>query len=85
MGLLCQCCGRFVTIDHFRIESRGKRSVPRWHVYQHRQPDATEVAEWFRRWPDANIAIRHRFGVGSVTSIALDAEDWFVFLDGVCL
>jgi hypothetical protein len=39
------------------IEPRGKRPLVRWQVYQHRLPDATEVAEWFRRWPDANIAV----------------------------
>jgi hypothetical protein len=39
------------------IEPRGKRPLVRWQVYQHRHPDATEVAEWFRRWSDANIAV----------------------------
>jgi hypothetical protein len=39
------------------VEPRGKRPLVRWQVYQHRLPDATEVAEWFRRWPDANIAV----------------------------
>jgi hypothetical protein len=39
------------------ITSRGKRPLIRWQVYQHRRPDVTEIAEWFQRWPDANIAI----------------------------
>lgn len=39
------------------IESRGKRPLIRWQVYQFRRPTATEVVEWFRRWPDANIAV----------------------------
>lgn len=39
------------------IEPRGKRPLIRWQVYQHRHPDATEVADWYRHWPDANIAI----------------------------
>ncbi|MCG6942708.1 MAG: bifunctional DNA primase/polymerase [Thiohalocapsa sp.] len=39
------------------IESRGKRPLLHWQVYQHRQPHATEVAEWFRQWPGANLAI----------------------------
>jgi hypothetical protein len=39
------------------VESRGKRPLIPWQVYQHRLSDPTEVAEWFRRWPDANIAI----------------------------
>jgi hypothetical protein len=30
------------------IESRGKRPLVRWRVYQHRYPDATEVAEWYQ-------------------------------------
>jgi hypothetical protein len=30
------------------IEPRGKRPLVRWQVYQHRLPDATEVAEWYQ-------------------------------------
>ena len=39
------------------IESRGKRPLVRWQVYQHRHPNATEINEWFQHWPDANIAV----------------------------
>jgi len=39
------------------IESRGKRPLVRWQIHEHRRPEAAEVAEWFRHWPDANIAI----------------------------
>ena len=39
------------------IESRGKRPLIRWEIYEHRRPDPTQIAEWFRHWPDANIAI----------------------------
>ena len=39
------------------IECRGKQPLIRWQVYQYRHPDATEVYQWFRHWPDANIAI----------------------------
>jgi hypothetical protein len=39
------------------IEPRGKRSLVRWQVYQHRHPEATEINDWFRHWPDANIAV----------------------------
>lgn len=39
------------------IEPRGKRPLIRWHVYQSRRADPTEVCDWFRRWPDANIAV----------------------------
>jgi hypothetical protein len=39
------------------IEARGKRPLIRWQVYEHRRAEAKEAAEWFRRWPDANIAV----------------------------
>ena len=39
------------------IEPRGKRPLVRWQVFQHRQPDSAEIADWFRQWPDANIAV----------------------------
>jgi hypothetical protein len=39
------------------IESRGKRPLVRWQVYQHRRPAPTEINDWFRHWPDANIAV----------------------------
>jgi hypothetical protein len=39
------------------IEPRGERPLIRWQVYRYRRPDATEIADWFRRWPDANIAV----------------------------
>ena len=39
------------------IEPRGKRPLIPWEVYQHRRPEVPEIAEWFARWPDANIAI----------------------------
>jgi hypothetical protein len=48
------------------IESRGKRPLIRWQVYQHRHPDTTEVATWFQRWPDANIAVVTGIGSGLV-------------------
>lgn len=39
------------------IEPGGKRPLVPWEVYRHRQHEATEAADWFRRWPDANIAV----------------------------
>lgn len=39
------------------VEPRGKRPLIRWQVYQYRRTDSAEIAEWFRRWPDANIAV----------------------------
>jgi hypothetical protein len=39
------------------IEPRGKRPLIRWQVHQYRQADTPEIGDWFRRWPDANIAV----------------------------
>jgi hypothetical protein len=39
------------------IEPRGKRPLVAWLEYQERQPTAAEVAGWFGRWPEANVAI----------------------------
>jgi hypothetical protein len=39
------------------IEPGGKRPLVAWLEYQGRQPAASEVAGWFGRWPDANLAI----------------------------
>jgi len=39
------------------IESRGKRPLIRWQVFQGRHPEPPEIADWFQRWPDANIAV----------------------------
>jgi hypothetical protein len=39
------------------IEPRGKRPLVRWQVYEHRRAEIPEIGDWFRRWPDANIAV----------------------------
>lgn len=39
------------------IEARGKESLIRWQVYQHRRPEMTELGDWFNRWPAANLAV----------------------------
>ncbi|MCU0836290.1 MAG: bifunctional DNA primase/polymerase [Chromatiaceae bacterium] len=39
------------------IEPRGERPLIRWQAYQYRRPEVTEVADWFQRWPDANLAV----------------------------
>jgi hypothetical protein len=39
------------------VEARGKRPLVAWLDYQERQPTAEEVAGWFGRWPEANVAI----------------------------
>lgn len=48
------------------IECCGKQPLVHWQVYRYRQPDTTEVSRWFRRWPDANIAIVTGVGSGLV-------------------
>lgn len=39
------------------IEPRGKRPLIRWQAYQYRRAEVTEIADWFQRWPDANLAV----------------------------
>ena len=39
------------------IESRGKHPLLAWDVYQHRRTEKPEFADWFERWPHANLAI----------------------------
>jgi hypothetical protein len=34
-----------------------KRPLVRWQTFQTRQPSLDEIRQWFRRWPDANVAI----------------------------
>jgi hypothetical protein len=35
----------------------GKRPLVPWLAFQQRRPTPGEVGEWFRRWPDANVAV----------------------------
>ena len=39
------------------IEPHGKRPLVAWTEYQQRRATVDEVTRWFRRWPDANVAI----------------------------
>ena len=39
------------------MHPRSKRPLVRWQLYQYRCADAAEIGDWFRRWPDANLAI----------------------------
>jgi hypothetical protein len=39
------------------IEAGGKRPVVPWEEFQRRIPDATEIGDWFWRWPHANVAV----------------------------
>jgi ABC-type Mn2+/Zn2+ transport system ATPase subunit len=34
-----------------------KRPLTRWDCLQHERPSEDDIADWFRRWPDANIGI----------------------------
>lgn len=39
------------------VEAGGKRPLVRWEAFQQRLPTKAELGHWFKRWPDANIAI----------------------------
>jgi hypothetical protein len=39
------------------LRPRDKRPLFAWEHLQHQQPSEQDVADWFRRWPEANIGI----------------------------
>ncbi len=39
------------------IRARGKMPLVTWEVHQERRAKQTEIEQWFRRWPDANVGI----------------------------
>lgn len=39
------------------LRPRDKRPLIRWEHLQNERPSEDNIAEWFRRWPDANIGI----------------------------
>ena len=39
------------------LKHRDKRPAIQWETLQHRRADAAAAAQWFKRWPDANIGI----------------------------
>jgi len=54
------------------IEPRGKRPLVAWTEYQQRRATVDEITRWFRRWPDANVAIV----TGEVSAIVvLDVDE----------
>lgn len=56
------------------IRPDTKRPAIKWMEYQHRQPTADEVTDWFEKFPDANIAVV----TGSVSGVVIvdcDNED----------
>lgn len=39
------------------IRPHSKQPLVLWQEYQSRRATETEIAAWFRRWPDANVAV----------------------------
>ncbi len=39
------------------IEPRAKRPIIAWQPFQRRAATSEEVAAWFQRWPQANVAV----------------------------
>lgn len=39
------------------VQSRSKRPLIKWEPLQHSRPKEKDVAAWFQRWPDANVAV----------------------------
>ena len=39
------------------LRERDKRPLIRWEHLQNERPTQDDVADWFRRWPDANVGI----------------------------
>lgn len=39
------------------VRPQDKRALVPWQEYQQRLADEEEIKNWFRRWPDANLAI----------------------------
>jgi hypothetical protein len=39
------------------IRPRDKRPLIAWESLQNSRPSASQAADWFRRWPDANVGI----------------------------
>jgi len=39
------------------VEARGKRPLIAWLEFQQRIASESEIASWFRKWPDANVGI----------------------------
>jgi hypothetical protein len=49
------------------VEPCGKRPVAAWLKFQRRIAPAEQIGAWFRRWPDANVAIV----TGSLTAVVV--------------
>ena len=56
--------GEAAALDYLRrgwsvvpVRPRTKRPMVSWTACQTRRPDARQIARWFERWPQANLAI----------------------------
>lgn len=55
------------------INPKSKRPCIAWSEYQQRQPTEQEVEQWFRQWPNANLALITG-QISKVAAIDLDNE-----------
>jgi len=39
------------------VAPRAKRPIVRWEPFQHEPPSEDQLEQWFKRWPDANLAV----------------------------
>jgi len=39
------------------VAPRAKRPIVRWEPFQHEPPTEDQLKQWFKRWPDANLAV----------------------------
>ena len=51
------------------IPLNGKKSLIKWEEFQRRAPTDTELAEWWARWPNANVGI-----ITGIQITVLDAD-----------
>ncbi len=58
-------------IQHGECSNAGKRPLVRWEAFQARCATAQELAQWWRKWPSANIGM----ATGAVSGVVvLDAD-----------
>jgi hypothetical protein len=49
------------------IKPRGKAPLVSWQEFRRRRAEAGEIAQWFERWPEANVGIV----TGSISGVAV--------------
>lgn len=58
-------------VQHGECPNAGKRPLVRWEPYQGRRATEQELAQWWRKWPSANIGM----ATGAVSGVVvLDAD-----------